>query len=153
MKKRMQLDYNPLDRSQGRTENSQEMFQYFLKVVATRFVNLKGQTVNTHQYSVTNFQRNLGGGANEKTEQGVHLSHTTSGMPGAFFNFEISPILVVHTETRQSFAHFLTSTCAIVGGVLTIASILDSVLFATTRALKKANVGSTAGYGGTNKLM
>jgi len=153
MKKRLQLDYNPLDRSGGRTENSQEMFQYFLKVVSTRFVNLAGQTVNTHQYSVTNFQRNLGGGANEKTDQGVQLSHSTSGMPGAFFNFEISPILVVHTEMRQSFAHFLTSTCAIVGGVLTIASIMDSVLFATTRAFKKASVGSTPGYGGTNKLM
>lgn len=83
---------------------------------------------------------------------------------GAFFNFEISPILVVHAETRQSFAHFLTSsvsivshtldtdsncfrTCAIVGGVLTVASLLDSILFATGRALKK----SGNGYGG--KLM
>ena len=84
---------------------------------------------------------------------------------GTFFNFEISPILVVHTETRQSFAHFLTSyvsgvtfhvssssyrlfrTCAIVGGVLTIASILDQVLFATGRVLKKGNAPQN-GYGG-----
>jgi hypothetical protein len=28
---------------------------------------------------------------------------------GAFFNYEISPMLVVHTENRKSFAHFLTS--------------------------------------------
>ena len=84
---------------------------------------------------------------------------------GTFFNFEISPILVVHSETRQSFAHFLTSsvthclyhaldtdfncfrTCAIVGGVLTVASLFDSILFATGRALKK----SGNNYGG--KLM
>ena len=32
---------------------------------------------------------------------------------GTFFNFEISPILVVHSETRQSFAHFLTSLASI----------------------------------------
>lgn len=32
-----------------------------------------------------------------------------TGVPGVFFNYEISPILVVHTETRQSFAHFITS--------------------------------------------
>lgn len=42
------------------------------------------------------------------------LSHrmmtvTFSLSAGTFFNFEISPILVVHAETRQSFAHFLTS--------------------------------------------
>jgi endoplasmic reticulum vesicle transporter len=29
--------------------------------------------------------------------------------PGVFFSYEISPILVAHRESRQSFAHFLTS--------------------------------------------
>jgi len=123
--------------------------------------------VNTHQYSVTHFERDLSEGTQSNTQQGLHLSHGNQGMPGAFFNFEISPILVVHTEIRQSFAHFLTSyasygpsstsssnlsshrTCAIVGGVLTIASIFDQVLFATERALKKSGGGGN-GYG---KLM
>jgi len=66
-----------------------------------------------------------------------------------FFNYEISPMRIIHAETRQSFAHFVTSTCAIVGGVLTIASIVDGLAFTTTQALKK---GSGSGsYGG--KLM
>ena len=43
-----------------------------------------------------------------------------------FFNYEISPLMVIHREERQSFAHFLTSTCAIVGGILTMASLIDS---------------------------
>ncbi|KAJ7644229.1 Sec1-like protein [Roridomyces roridus] len=83
------------------------------------------------------------------------LKHGTSGVPGAFFNFEISPILVVHSDTRQSFAHFITSTCAIIGGVLTVASLLDSVLFATGRALKKSGAanGNGAAYSGGGKLM
>lgn len=34
--------------------------------------------------------------------------------------------MVIHREERQSFAHFLTSTCAIVGGILTMASLIDS---------------------------
>lgn len=46
-----------------------------------------------------------------------------------FFNYEISPLMVIHKETRQSLAHFLTSTCAIVGGVLTIASLVECVFF------------------------
>ena len=87
---------------------------------------------------------------------------------GAFFNYEISPLQVVHAETRQSFAHFVTScvpiiqrsvpselnyprTCAIVGGVLTVASLLDGILFATSRALKKAS-GGGSGYS-SGKIM
>ena len=41
-------------------------------------------------------------------------------------------------------------TCAIVGGVLTVASLIDSILFATGRALKKSSVGGNS-YG--TKLM
>ncbi len=45
-------------------------------------------------------------------------------------------------------------TCAIVGGVLTVASLLDSVLFATTRALKKSGGHANGnGYGTGTKLM
>ncbi len=39
-------------------------------------------------------------------------------------------------------------TCAIVGGVLTIATIFDSVLFATGKRLKKGGLSGGNGYGG-----
>ena len=45
----------------------------------------------------------------ENNVKGMHIQHGVNGVPGAFFNFEISPILIVHSETQQSFAHFLTS--------------------------------------------
>lgn len=48
---------------------------------------------------------------------GVDLVLTLGASP--FPSYEISPLMVIHREERQSFAHFLTSTCAIVGGVLT----------------------------------
>ena len=97
---------------------------------------------------MTHFERDLAEGVNGNTAGGIHVQHGVSGLPGAFFNFEISPILIVHSETRQSFAHFLTSTCAIVGGVLTVAALFDSVLFATGRVLKKSAVGSGSAFGG-----
>jgi len=65
--------------------------------------------VNTHQFSATHFERDLKDGGQTDTTQGVHVAHGVSGVPGAFFNYEISPMLVVHSEIRQSFAHFLTS--------------------------------------------
>ncbi|KAL5524558.1 hypothetical protein ACEPAF_9698 [Sanghuangporus sanghuang] len=126
MKKKLGIVGNPLDGASGKAPHVQYMFQYFLKVVSTKFELLDGQTVKTHQYSTTHFERDLTQGAMGQTKDGVHVSHTNAGMPGVFINYEISPLLVVHSETRQSFAHFLTSTCAIVGGVLTIATIVDN---------------------------
>ncbi|KAI6114429.1 Sec1-like protein [Pisolithus sp. B1] len=143
MKKRMNIVGNPLDGHVAKTNKQQYMFQYFLKVVSTQFRTLDDKTINSHQYSVTHFERDLGEGGNED-KQGVYTQHGTVGVPGAYFNFEISPILIVHSETRQSFAHFLTSTCAIVGGVLTVAALLDSILFATGRKFKKSGVNGGA---------
>jgi len=48
---------------------------------------------------------------------------------------------VTLVETRQSLAHFLTSTCAIVGGVLTIASLIDSFVYQGGKRLKTAGTG------------
>ncbi|KAH8998634.1 Sec1 family-domain-containing protein [Lactarius akahatsu] len=150
MRERLGIYQNPLDAHMGRTSKAQYMFQYFLKVVSTQFHTLDGRIVNSHQYSVTHFERDLTTGQAGNTEEGIQIQHGIVGAPGTFFNYEISPILVAHRETRQSFAHFLTSTCAIVGGVLTVASILDSALFATQRSLKK-NAGTNGHANG--KLM
>jgi len=133
---------HPLDNTDWATTENNYMFQYFLKVVSTQFRTLGGWVINTHQYSTTQFGRDLAKGTKENNQLGLQVMHSTNGVPGVFFNYDISPILVVHSEARQSFAHFLTSTCAIVGGVLTIASIVDSALFAAKRAMK---TGSQAG--------
>lgn len=45
-------------------------------------------------------------------------------------------------------AQLLSRTCAIVGGVLTVAALLDSVLFAAGRKLKKGS-----GANGSAKVM
>jgi len=138
MRERLGIYQNPLDNYVARTSTAQYMFHYFLKVVSTQFRTLDGEVVNSHQYSVTHFERDLSTGSVGNTIEGIQITHGINGLPGVFFSYEISPILVAHRETRQSFAHFLTSTCAIVGGVLTVASILDSALFATQRSFKKS---------------
>jgi len=33
-------------------------------------------------------------------------------------------MMVIHRETQQSLAHFLTDTCSIIGGVLTVAGLI-----------------------------
>jgi len=50
--------------------------------------------------------------------------------------YELSPIRVKFKETGKSFAHFLTGVCAIIGGVFTVAGIIDSFIYHGVKTLK-----------------
>jgi len=56
--------------------------------------------------------------------------------------YDLSPIMVKFSEKTKSFAHFLTGICAIIGGVFTVAGLIDSVLYSSMRSLgKKMELG------------
>ena len=59
------------------------MFHYFLKVVSTQFCTLDGEVVNSRQYSVTYFQRDLETGTVGSTMEGIPVStvYRVSGSP------------------------------------------------------------------------
>ena len=44
---------------------------------------------------------------------------------------------VKYHETRMRFLHFLTSVCAIVGGIFTVAGIIDAFVYHGGQAIKK----------------
>ena len=46
---------------------------------------------------------------------------------------------IVMTTQTIPFYHFVTSLCAIVGGVFTVVGMFDSALFATWNAVAKKN--------------
>jgi Endoplasmic reticulum vesicle transporter len=48
-------------------------------------------------------------------------------------------VLVV--EQKRQWYHFLTTTCAIIGGVFTVCGILDGVSYSTVRMMKKVELG------------
>ena len=94
--------------------------QYFLNVVATTFQPLRGDArISTHQYSVTETfttsQRSLGGSSNGRD-------------PGVFFTYEIEPIRVDFKETRTTFGAFIIGICSIIGGVVTMAGVVQSAV-------------------------
>jgi hypothetical protein len=51
--------------------------------------------------------------------------------------YDMSPITVQYTETKQLFTHFLTSLCAIIGGVFTVASFVDALIHHGARFVSK----------------
>lgn len=52
-----------------------------------------------------------------------------------------STIQVVVREESRHWYHFLTTTCAIIGGVFTVAGILDSILYQAGKFTKKMELG------------
>ncbi|ELU41041.1 endoplasmic reticulum-derived transport vesicle ERV46 [Rhizoctonia solani AG-1 IA] len=109
---RVGSDKQPLD---GLEQPSNWMIQYFLKVVSTEVRHLDGDLVRAHQYSVTNYERDIRPGHEFDPLRDANGIKTTHGL------------------------------CAIVGGVLTLASIADSVAFASLNKIEETN-----GHGSTN---
>jgi hypothetical protein len=44
------------------------------------------------------------------------------------FRFDLSPITVVYSEEKMNAFDFLVNLCAIIGGFITVCSIIDSLL-------------------------
>lgn len=101
------------------------MFQYYIKIVPTTYVKKDGTIINSNQFSVTKHQKT------------VSMMSGESGMPGIFFQYELSPLMVKYTEKERSFGHFLTNVCAIIGGVYTVAGLLDTFLYHSVKLIQK----------------
>lgn len=116
---------NPLDTLQVTSKENAIMYQYFLKIVPTMYVSQSGSILHTNQFSVTTHQKSA-----------VAISGE-SAMPGVFFSYELSPLMVKFTEKENSFSHFLVNICGIIGGIFTVAGLLDGILHKVERQIKK----------------
>ncbi|XP_028176787.1 endoplasmic reticulum-Golgi intermediate compartment protein 3 [Ostrinia nubilalis] len=114
----------PLDGITGTAKEGAVMFQYYLKIVPTMYVKLDKTVLYTNQFSVTRHQKS------------VSNANMESGMPGAFFSYELSPLMVKYTEKERSIGHLATNICAIIGGVFTVAGIFDSLLYHSLNAFQ-----------------
>lgn len=101
--------------------------EHYLQIVKTEVVSRRGgreeKLIEEYEYT-----------AHSSLVQSVHI-------PVAKFHFELSPMQVLVTENPRSFSHFITNVCAIIGGVFTVAGILDSMLHNTMRLVKKIELG------------
>lgn len=100
------------------------IFEYYTKVVPTTYIPLDGKNVNVYQFTAN---------SNKIVNQ---------QMPSLYLRYDFSPVTVRYTETKESISHFLVQICAVVGGIFTVAGILDSVLHKSIVHLaKKAQIG------------
>ncbi|PWY95646.1 COPII-coated vesicle membrane protein Erv46 [Aspergillus sclerotioniger CBS 115572] len=155
---------NPLDNTKQETNEPGYNFMYFVKVVSTSYLPLGWDplfsssihtaydqaplgshgiaygaegSIETHQYSVTSHKRSLMGG--DASDEGhKERLHAANGIPGVFFNYDISPMKVINREAQpKTFTGFLTGVCAIIGGTLTVAAAVDRGLYEGVSRIKK----------------
>ena len=56
------------------------------------------------------------------------------------FNYEVSPFAVMFTNAQENFLQFLINMCAIIGGVFTVAGIIDSCIHSSSKILFKDRI-------------
>lgn len=96
---------------------------HYLKVV-TKLLKHAGSSSDTVAYKYTVH-------SNKFEAADVH-------MPSVDFKYDLSPISIVVHQVRTPAYRFLTSTCAIIGGVFTVIGLLESILHhAASKVMKK----------------
>lgn len=110
---------NPLEGVTQTVTEGTGHFQYFLKVVPTIYQYASGSHIDTNQYSVTNQTHHI-------TQLPTNGMIEMNKIPGVVFIYEISPFMVQIMESRTTWLRFITSLCAMIGGVWTIMSIIDA---------------------------
>lgn len=68
------------------------------------------------------------------------ISDTNSPQSILMFNYELSPITVQYTQSKENFFEFMVYICAIVGGVFTVAGIVDAVIHRSVSSLFKQRI-------------
>lgn len=104
---------SPLDGEIRTLDSLRGMYQYYLKIVPTKYESYDGKEIESNTYAVTEHFRKLG-----NSMQDV--------LPGVYFYYNISPIQAKFIERRGSVMfRFLTSIFALVGGSYTFMGIVD----------------------------
>jgi len=119
---------NPLD---GKTRTKKEtdkdvplLTQYYINVVPTTYEDLSGKQYYVHQFTSN---------SNEAR---------TNSFPALYFKYDLSPVTVRFSHKKESFFRFLVQICAIIGGIFTVAGIVDAVVHkSVVNIMKKASMG------------
>ncbi|CAF4624181.1 unnamed protein product, partial [Rotaria sp. Silwood2] len=85
-------------------DNGAVLYHYYVKIVPSAYVFLNQTQLITNQYSVTKHKKIIRNIFDSSDHQ----------IPGTFFTYEISAIMVKFVEKKRSLSHFLTSLCAII---------------------------------------
>ena len=108
-------------------EQLTSVYQYYLKIVPTKYVTYKNE-INDYQYTYNSY-----------AERGIHE------MPSLHFRYDLSPITVEYKLYKETILNFLINVFAILGGVFTVTGIIDAIIHkSVVILLRKADLNKIA---------
>ncbi|KAJ0406351.1 hypothetical protein ATCC90586_007194 [Pythium insidiosum] len=114
----------PLDNSAFYADNVNITIEHFMNVVGLdhedRRASIWEPVQRVYEFSASSNQYNA-----SKT------------LPAALFTFDISPLVIQVVRDNMPLYRFITSLCAIVGGVFTVIGLVDSGVFHAMNSIKK----------------
>jgi len=117
--------FNPLAEIEKKSDPEYggfESYDYIMKIVPTVFETRSGEVTISYQYTYA-FRTFLRSG------------------PALWFHYDLSPLTVRYKERGEPLFSFLTAICAVVGGVFTVAGIIDGLVFSATQIYQKLEIG------------
>ena len=116
--------FNTLKDKIRRNEKNQMVYQYYLKIVPVKFRYENRKPDNKYQYTYNSFS-----------------DFVYNGIPSIYFKYDLSPITIEYKFSRMKFLTFLINIFAVLGGVFTVAGILDAIIHKSVLAfLRKAQM-------------
>lgn len=95
------------------------IFEYYCNVVPTTYRNLREDEQNVYQFT-----------ANSNRITSTH-------MPSIYIRYGLSPVTVRYSDYRPPFFTFLVQTFGIVGGLFTVAGLVEAVLYRGIQTVQK----------------
>jgi len=102
---------NTLQGKQRINDKHPMIYQYYLKIVPSKDKYISGRELNKYQYTYNSFS-----------------DFVYNALPILYFKYDLSPITIEYKHTKMNFLTFLINIFAILGGVFTIAGIIDAII-------------------------
>ena len=109
-------------------DKNQMVYQYYLKIIPSKYKFINTNEINTYQYTVNSF-----------------ADFTYNNLPSLYFKYDLSPITIEYKYNKMHFLTFLINIFAILGGVFTVAGIIDAIIHKSVLLLlRKAEMNKIA---------
>lgn len=110
------------------------------------FINTEDHTTHEHYIKVVSTHYrvgkssllNRGDALGYQMATSNHRYKSDPGVPSAKFSFDLSPTAVVIIQGGKRWYEFITSLCAIIGGIFTVVSLFDGAVYSIAKKVKGA---------------
>lgn len=122
----VQRNVHPLDNRAFINKADRTSHEHYIKVVSTHYRVGQSSLLASHD--------SLG----YQMATSNHRYKSDPGIPMAKFSFDLSPTAIVIIQGGKRWYEFVTSLCAIIGGIFTVISLFDGAVYSIAKRIKGA---------------